>query len=255
MNTNSKAGKLKAAHDQHASAQAALEKIQAAVSGKSVPNQDSSAVDSARLELEDCLARRALDEANAAEEALSRTALQNAEQAFDAHKKIHTSENLELIGLNRRLLSAQEAEETTKQALSEAENNWLLEELRIADEAYTKQAEEIDRNYARVEMCAEALKRRRVKIPTHFSSSADMLIPTIGPVSCAAVLGKMNDRDRMNGVSGAGKLLVSASRRDMYKIKNDDIERDLLAVTANNGGTTMGRISKIVTGLVRQSEK
>lgn len=249
MNINSKVAKLKAAHDQYVLVQAGLKKIQAAVSGKSVPSPDRSAIESARLNLEDCLARRALDEATEAEEAQARAAFENAVQAFDASQKTQASESSELVGLNRRLLTAQKDEATTNQALSEAENDWLLEELHIADEAYTEQATKINSNYARVEMCAEALRKRGAKVPTHFSSSTDMLIPTIGPVSCAAVLEKMNDRDRMNGVNGAGKLLVSASRRDMYRVKNDDVERDLLAVTANNVDPKIGRFAKMVGGL------
>lgn len=142
------------------------------------------------------------------------------------------------------MLSAQQDEAATEQALSDAEKDWLVEELNVADEAYTEQAIKMNSLYARVEACVAALKHRGVQ-ESNFAYSLDLSIPTIGPVSCAAALKNMSPRE----THSIGKPLVSASRRDMYKIKNDDVERDLLAVTTNNSDSKIGIFAKMVGGL------
>lgn len=249
MNTNQHTKALKIAASQYALTVAALKKIEDAVASKSLPNIDSRVAEKARFDLEDCLARRALGEATAEEEMQARTALESAEHELANRQAAYATENLEMKGLNRRLLTAQQGEPAAKHALIGAEEAWILEELRIADEAYTKQAEEIYRSFERVEACAAALKKRGLKESVYFALSGDLAIPTIGPASCAAVLPKLTVRER--DACGFGKLLFNAGRRvTRYQPKTEDVERDLLAVTTNDSDSKVGRFAKIVGSLI-----
>lgn len=253
MTTNIKEADLKIAHTSHVAAAAALARIQAffPLAAASVPAPDSAQVIKARLNLEDCLAARRLDEASVEDEKSARAALTAAEDAFKAAQTAFAGASLENVGLNRRLATAQQIEADAKRMRDELEVEWLLEEMRIADEVYTKQAEEIFQTYLRVTACVEALRKRNAKDQRHFALSSEMMLPTIGPVSCAAALSKDSSRDGHS----FGKMLFKGSRLDSYQVKDEGVELDLVKVTTGNGASALARFAKVVTGLIPGVEK
>ncbi|MBC7490065.1 MAG: hypothetical protein H7240_09045 [Glaciimonas sp.] len=246
--TNKNTLALQAAYQAFESAKAELEKIQAAVNGKPLPELGNDAAEKARRDLEDCLARRSLGEGSDQEEAKARSEFESAESEFAIRQKMHALIKLELGGLHRLLQRADHSMVHAEQMKNEAEKAWILEELRRADESYTMHAMELARNYERVLMCAGALKKRDVEMKLAFSSSADLAVPTIGPTSCAALIEKMNSRELEKNPSGYAKLLVNFSRLDMYKPKSDDVERDIQEAITNSAQTP-GRFAKIVSVL------
>ncbi|WP_296943314.1 hypothetical protein [uncultured Massilia sp.] len=161
----------------------------------------------------------------------------NAEQtAFDAAR-------LQVAGLNRRLEVARQAEAAAKQALADIEVEWLREEMRITDEAYTKQAHEIYQSYLRIAACVNALKSHGVAA-SHFSTSEELAIPAIGPVSCDAAWHKRG------GQSGHGKLLIDAHRLNFNQTANDDVKRDLEQAKSVSKTSKPSRFAKVVAGLI-----
>lgn len=62
----------------------------------------------ARLQLEDCLARRVLGEATDAEVERYRSVLDTAEREYAYHPKVHSTASTELDGLHRQLTASEE---------------------------------------------------------------------------------------------------------------------------------------------------
>lgn len=243
MNTNSKTADLKAAFSENASAISALEKIQAALCDKELPKLDNSAVEKACLDLEDCIARRSLGEADEVEEKQARATVKNADIELAERQKVHARASLEFGGLNRRLLLAEQEKEVAEKSMTDATEAWILEELRIADEAYCKLVEELMPQYFRVASCHQALARRGIQSGAYSSA---IVIPTIGPASIAAVVKKTNGRDH-----GVGQNLFNEMRCHLT-ISNNEIERslqDLQAELLNSPESSIGRFAKMVTGL------
>lgn len=256
MSTNEKEFVLKDAHARYVAAFATLTKVEAAFAGEAVPNAKIAEEanlrqkrEAARLKLEDCLASRMLDEATAEDEAQARTDLENAERILAGEQSALEAVRLQQGGLNRRLVAAQQSEEEAKKVLLHAEVEWITEELRIADEAYTAQAGEALQSYLRVSACAAALAKRNAAAGA-FSYSDDFTIPTIGPVSSAAASARLGGRE-----SGIGKLLFDASRRFGRLPKNDDMERELDQVKSPVTAPARTRFAKVVAALTPGAEK
>ncbi len=185
MSKNAKSADLKSAYAQRELTKAAVEKIQAVLNGKSFAVLDTGVLEKARVDLEDCLARRALDEATEQDEAASRLALANAETYSSEQKRTRSAAQVEIDGLTRRLRQTQEAENLSASQLAAAKAAWLQEELMAADEAYTNAAVELELQYRRVFGCAGALTRLGFPLHGQQKYAADIEIPAIGPVSCA----------------------------------------------------------------------
>lgn len=243
MTKNTKIADLNAAKTQHEKAQAALEKILGVVTGRDLPAIDSGAVDQARLDLADCLALRIVGEASEADEDQARAKLQTAEREFNALEAQHTAASLGMVGLNRMLLTAQQAKDNAAQTQAGAVNDWIFDELRIADEAFTKQAAELMRSYRRVAACAKALNQRGISNIGNYSLAPDLAIPVIGPASGAAFKA-MHEGEP----TSFGKLLHGASRVSPHQAENNEVERDLLDVMKSNS-PIFGRIIKTLGGI------
>lgn len=243
---------LKAAYTRYAAALAALTKVEEAF--PSVPVQNAQKVEEARLKLEDCLASRMLQEATAEDEAQARAELKAAETTFAAEQPAFDTVRLQRVGFNRRLIAAQEHESEAKREIVGAELEWLQEELRIADEAYTREASELYKSFMRVWACADALKSRGVAAPK-FSYSDDLAIPSIGPLSCAAVP-VFNSHGGSEGAYGLGKLLVNAGRSVQYpKPQKDDVERELGQMMASVAVPKRTNFEKVVSALTLGAKK
>lgn len=252
MNTNHKEADLRIAHTNHVAAAEALVRVQALfpLAAANVPAPDATIVAKARLALEDCIAGRRLGEASAQDEGAARAALTAAEDAFKEAQIAFAGAGQEQAGLNRRLAMAQQLEADTKVALDKVEVEWILEEMRIADDVYTEQAEAIFRSYLRVTACAAALYKRQAKPQHHFSLSWDLKLPTIGPASCAARLAS-----RPHDEHAFGKMLFEGSRTDSFQVKDHGVEADLVKVITGKSASGLARFAKAVTSRIPGVEK
>lgn len=201
MNVNPNTENLMQAFTAMEKSRQLLIRIQSAIAGKVVVSPVADAVERAQAELEDCLARKALGEASDADEAICRSALKDAEKAFDRDSKQAATANAEIGGLSRRLKSAESELSELQKRYDDAEIAWLVEELMQADIAYVRAADEVIRFHGRVFMCADALQRRSALINHSISLAAPLELPTIGPHSAKIY------SERRNTPHGIGQLL------------------------------------------------
>lgn len=247
---NKMAVALKAARDRHEAAKAALEKVTAVVGAKPLPHIDTSAVDQARLHLEDCLARKALDEATYADVVQARQSLEKAEadlaEIRERHSAEHAAAQLESSGLGRRLHQAKDEAAAAEQALEEAEIAWLQEELRLADEAYASFALEARDNYLRVMACWQILYRRNVKVANSTEISQEISLPSIGPKSCELAT---NPQDGRRGISA---YIFHGKRNFGGQEYLDSMSAELEAAATGMRGK-VERMVKAVAGTVSET--
>jgi hypothetical protein len=147
---------------------------------------DGAAVEKARRDVEDCMARRALGEANeadAVEEEAAHARLRVAENELASIGAERARKSLAFGGLNRRFSAAQEDEAAAQKAFDELQLNWLFEELTTADDVYTKQAMVLEQHYRRVFLVADSLRRRGVTLSHAITLADDFDIPTVASYS------------------------------------------------------------------------
>lgn len=251
---NKIAAALKAASDRHIAAKAALEKITAVVSAKALPAIDENAVARARHYLEDCLARRALDEAADAEVDQARRNLEKEEaELADFRKKYaaqHEAAQLESSGLGRRFSQAQAEIRESQDALEEAEVAWLKEELRLADETYTNFALEVRDSYLKVMAVWQILYRRNIPVANSTAVSQELSIPSIGPKSSEAAA---NPQDGRGGVAG---YIFKEKRNYGGEDYLSAVKADLEAAAAGERGKVeriVRSVSDVVSGAVAET--
>lgn len=251
MKTNSKEAGLKIASSSRVIAAAALERIQSVILSADTTNAQTerSDLDAARLQLEDCLAGRRLGESSAEDEAAARDALAAAQKSFDAAQAAYVGASLEHIGLNRRLTAAEKQAGEANALFKSAECEWLVEEIRLAEESYIEQANAILQSYARITACTRALVSRG-GANGMFSSSEDLEIPTVGTLSCAEF-----KKHHPNAQHAVGQYLVRAGRYHHIAPPALNIEEEITSVISPKSTAAIARFAKAVSGLIPTNNK
>jgi hypothetical protein len=223
MASNKFNSSVKSAHQKHAVVLASLEKIQSIISSKVIPAVDMETAQIARLNLEDCVARHALDESSIEEVGHAKTQLEDAERVLAAQRQLHESVSVEFAGLNRRLAATQAEVDELQSAIVEAEKDWLAEELRNSDAIYYKHALALRDAYLRVMACAWSIKRRGGQPTDLLGYVGDIQIPAIGNQSSGLA---PNDQRRP-------EEFLFRERRPVTIFLHIDIEKDLKEVFQN----------------------
>lgn len=245
MSKNAKAAAVTAAYSRRAAAVEALEKIKTILSSKQLPELSEEAVRAARVQLEDSLARRALGEATDAEVERCRSALDATEREYAAGQKVHFAASAELGGLHRRLVASEEAAAAAERAVVEAEVEWILEEMRVAEEEYIRLGQSLRSQYERVLSCGDALRERdrEHRAARYADRSAALMIPAIGEESCKLV------SEMTNGRESVGGFLFNAPQYGWRKVDRSAMKDEIEALGGRRA-TGVARIGKIVGDLV-----
>lgn len=167
--------------------------------GGMVPTTEAAdeAVAQADAELQDMLAAQALGEVDDDVVAAVRKKLERAVRDLDLSRTATNNHRQLQAGAERRLNEAHAAVSAADEAHKRAQANYVLAELQLADEAYTKSAMELMQSAGRVFACAAYLKRHSPSlVPAASASHLTMpSLPTIGPASAVAVQKRTGGRE------------------------------------------------------------
>lgn len=218
MKTNQTTEKLSALSAKRSGVLEALERIESIVNSKRMVPFDSSTIDQARLNLEDCIARHVLDESTLENIAQARKELTDAEQALVTSCAANETTSLELAGLNRRLSTVKQEANALETSITATQIKWLEDELFNAEEEYTKHAKEVKNYFLRVMACHSSIQRRGGAVNFMAPTSAEIMLPVIGisSLQCAGP----------NGASAWGSGLF-AEKRPVSNFGSVNIELEL----------------------------
>lgn len=185
MNTNSHSEQLKLSYEHRQVLIAAVENIASLIETKkqSFFSIDLSRIDIIKKEKEDAMAKLSLGDINQQEFNSAQDALLVEEKHLLEVKQKNSQIQAEINGLLRRLEEAKLKENEAKQALIDAEVNWINEELVCSEAAYTKHAENLKQSYLRVMACISALAARNRNGGGLAIYSGEITIPILGETS------------------------------------------------------------------------
>lgn len=197
MSTTQARATLAKTREAHQAARAELQHIGAVIRAES-PSIEATraALEAARNRLQDVAAAHTLGEADKAALESARTELKQAEKDHETAQNAATNLATVAEGIKRRLQAAHEADSQAAAALRRAESMLILAELTEADAAYTRSAADLAEHAGRVLTCAAMLKVRDPSLVPAAASSCLSLpsLPTIGPMSAAAVVKRSKGR-------------------------------------------------------------
>lgn len=222
-NIKSPAQALRAAAQRLRAAESALEAIAKTADQMEATAPDGTPGKTAALAaaLEDVAAAHALGEASAAavKDAAAALAAARAEERAAADDRAAT--DAAAAGLRRRLQQAEADVDSARAAMEERQREWLLAGMAEAEAAYLEAANAAAQSYGRHAALADALVRRGGKLSNPVALAAGLVLPTLGPESCAAYSAA---RPQEHGI-GANLLGVLLSKADAF---NPDAEIESL---------------------------
>jgi hypothetical protein len=185
MNNNSHSEQLKLSHEHRQALITAVENIASLIEAKkqSVFSLDLSRIDIIKKEKEDAMAKLSLGDINQQEFNSVQDALLVEEKHLLEVRQKNSQIQAEINGLQRRLEEAKLNENEAKQALIDAEANWIKEELISAEATYTQHAENLKQSYLRVMACISALASRNKNGGGIAIYSGEITIPILGATS------------------------------------------------------------------------